>query len=740
MTATQSARNLSRLAGAVLLAAAAWAPSTARGEEVTPAQMANKRCLECHGQQKMAGYSPVERRTMVAPSTQPASSAAPARRPGLYVVPALAGGIHAKLACTDCHRLSVPAGETVVKLPHAVPLPPATCSGSSCHDKPASDYLQGMHAQALARGEPNAPTCASCHGGHDMLPKKNPRSRIHPLNAVTLCADCHSRHAGKTSGGHANKEYVESYRQSVHGKALQGGLAAAAACADCHGSHKVLPAANPESAVNRYNVARTCSGGDHCHSGSLQEAYASSIHGQRLAKELGQGKDAAQAPLKAPTCTDCHSSHAITRKDNPSFMLDLVNECGQCHDKPPPGSSRKGSMYETYRRSYHGQINRLGSTRGARCSDCHGAHDIRQLDDPAGRLYGANRLNVCRKCHEDAGPKFALFDAHADYTDAKGYPLLYGVWWYFIIMMSAAFGFFGLHCLLWFIRTVVDRVKHGPHPRHVADTHAIQRFNRVDRINHAFVILSFFGLTLTGLPLLYAEQEWARNLARLLGGVRGAGLLHRFFAIMLIGNFVVHFVGIYHRFQRYGIKRLLFGPATMLPKWKDVTDCLGMFRWFFLGGKKPAFERWTYWEKFDYMAEVGGSFIIGITGLLLWFPALFSNILPGWMFNVATVIHGYEALLAIGFIFTIHFFNAHLRMEKFPVDDVIFTGRLAEEEFKHERGAEYERLAASGELDQLRVPPPPRRYRILAIVVGILAMGVGLTLVTLIILAGLKVL
>ncbi len=79
-------------------------------------------------------------------------------------------------------------------------------------------------------------------------------------------------------------------------------------------------------------------------------------------------------------------------------------------------------------------------------------------------------------------------------------------------------------------------------------------------------------------------------------------------------------------------------------------------------------------------------------------------------------------------------------MEKFPVDDVIFTGRLAEDEFKHERGAEYDRLAASGELEKLRVSLPKRRYRVLAILVGILAMGIGMTLVALIILAGLKLL
>jgi hypothetical protein len=137
------------------------------------------------------------------------------------------------------------------------------------------------------------------------------------------------------------------------------------------------------------------------------------------------------------------------------------------------------------------------------------------------------------------------------------------------------------------------------------------------------------------------------------------------------------------------------------------------------------------------LAEVGGSGIIGATGLLLWFPEFFSHFVPGWLFNVATIVHGYEAMLAIGFIFTIHFYNAHLRLEKFPVDDVMFTGRLPEEEFKHERGAEYERLLASGELDKLRVPPAPSWYRPAAVTAGVLAMLIGTTLVALIILAGL---
>ena len=75
---------------------------------------------------------------------------------------------------------------------------------------------------------------------------------------------------------------------------------------------------------------------------------------------------------------------------------------------------------------------------------------------------------------------------------------------------------------------------------------------------------------------------------------------------------------------------------------------------------------------------------------------------------MAIIIHSDEALLAVGFIFTIHFFNTHFRPEKFPMDTVIFTGPLEEEEFRHEHPAEYERLRAEGRLESLRADPPPR--------------------------------
>jgi len=71
--------------------------------------------------------------------------------------------------------------------------------------------------------------------------------------------------------------------------------------------------------------------------------------------------------------------------------------------------------------------------------------------------------------------------------------------------------------------------------------------------------------------------------------------------------------------------------------------------------------------------------------------------------NVAQIIHSDEALLATGFIFTIHFFNTHLRPEAFPMDTVIFTGHVPLEEYKKDRPREYQDLVDSGKLDKMVV-------------------------------------
>ncbi len=137
---------------------------------------------------------------------------------------------------------------------------------------------------------------------------------------------------------------------------------------------------------------------------------------------------------------------------------------------------------------------------------------------------------------------------------------------------------------------------------------------------------------------------------------------------------------------------------------------LGSIKWFFGLGPRPAYGRYTYWEKFDYFAVFWGVMVIGSTGFVLWFPELLTRVLPGWSINVATIVHSDEALLAVGFIFTIHFFNTHFRPDKFPMDPVIFTGRMTLEELKHDKPDEYAELVAHR---QARGAPgrPDRRSR-----------------------------
>ena len=143
---------------------------------------------------------------------------------------------------------------------------------------------------------------------------------------------------------------------------------------------------------------------------------------------------------------------------------------------------------------------------------------------------------------------------------------------------------------------------------------------------------------------------------------------------------------------------------------RDPKEVVQTMKWFFGAGPRPRYGRFTYWEKFDYFAVFWGIMVIGSTGFVLWFPELFTWILPGWGVNVATIIHSDEALLAVGFIFTIHFFNTHLRPEKFPMDPVIFTGRMRLKELRLERPDHYAELLARGELEARLVDPVPPHH------------------------------
>lgn len=263
------------------------------------------------------------------------------------------------------------------------------------------------------------------------------------------------------------------------------------------------------------------------------------------------------------------------------------------------------------------------------------------------------------------------------------------------------------------------------------------RFTRLQRALHACMIISFISLALTGMSLKFSYTAWAVTLSRLLGGFQTAGYIHRTAALLMFGVFSTHLYDLYrlkkHEYKSW--RALLLGPNTMLPTRQDLKQFLATMKWFLGMGPRPLYGRWTYWEKFDYFAVFWGIAIIGSTGLALWFPILFTRFLPGSFINVATIIHSDEALLATGFIFTVHFFNTHLRPEKFPMDTTVFTGHMPLAELKRDKPLEYEALVASGQLEANMEEPQPeivvRTIRAFAWI----ALSLGFSIVVLIIYA-----
>jgi len=634
------------------------------------------------------------------------------------------------VSCAQCHRGVEPSQERSCSTITG----PAECA--LCHEPEVGDYGRGRHGRLHMTGDPNAPYCTDCHGRHNimehqvaedasgMLQTLVRESPTFSRNVPTLCARCHREGAQAAIRYFGTEEkIVEHYTMSIHGKGLiESGLTVTATCTDCHSAHKELPRDDPESTVNPENIAATCG---RCHDG-IYERYQRSVHSRE--GNPGYEERRMRGMPKLPHCNDCHSAHTVVRTDVPAFKLGIMTQCGQCHEE----------VTETYFQTYHGQASALGDTTRAKCYDCHGAHDILPPDDSRSRLSRENIVATCAECHPGSHRRFAGYLTHATHHDPDKYPVLFYAFWGMTTLLVGTFGFFGLHTLAWLPRSwkLRKELQAGHSPEDPTAKQYV-RFSPLQRSLHLTVILSFFGLALTGMMLKFSYTAWAQKLFVLLGGMDGAGWIHRICAVATFGYFIVHLWNMSRRFLRSKQKfvTFFFGPDTILPRPQDLRELIDTLKWFAGWGPRPRYGRWTYWEKFDYFAVFWGVAIIGSTGLCLWFPELFTRFLPGWSINVAKIIHSDEALLATGFIFTVHFFNTHFRPEKFPMDPVIFTGRMSLAELRHDKPRLYERLVASGELEKhLDEPASPAFLRIVRIF-AFSALTVGFTLVLLIIYA-----
>jgi len=256
----------------------------------------------------------------------------------------------------------------------------------------------------------------------------------------------------------------------------------------------------------------------------------------------------------------------------------------------------------------------------------------------------------------------------------------------------------------------------------------IVRFSLFDRLFHVFIMVTFLLQAVTGLGRLLYATAWGKGVVNLFGGYDGATAVHNTVGILMIIGFVMHLAYVLAKVEWKSWRRSLFDADSLVPRRTDVVHLGQKIRWFFGLGPPPAFDRWTYWEKFDYWAVFWGLPLLGVTGILLMYPLATSRLLPGWVLNVLVLLHRAEALLAMLYIFIIHFTIGHFRRGMFPMNECMFAGSVELEKEGKEKPLWIARLQEEGRLEEVMVAGPPRWYRVMYFIFGYSAVALGLYL------------
>jgi cytochrome b subunit of formate dehydrogenase/cytochrome c1 len=644
-------------------------------------QTLNVDCLECHG---VKGFA------------VPVTKEGEGLKRKLYVDEfELHNSVHTKQNCVDCHN-------TIKQIPHQA---------------------------KIALAKPRVVECVTCHEKQAIKQITQAREKIQPQVDLSHAMVGLPPGLITTEPGTLKRE-SDFYLLSVHAKPRKNDPDRPnAGCGDCHGTHNVLPmnfnGEKIEKSVNgekntsaetyRLNTPEICGA---CHEKELK-AYTNSVHGAAV-KRFGK--------LDAAVCGDCHSAHQIASPKDDPVKLAITKNCGSCHD----------AEVKSYRATYHGQVAQLGYAHTAKCADCHAPHNTLAKKNPKAQIHSNNLVATCKECHKQATVSFVKFQPHGNTHEFDRFPEMWIVSKFMIALLAAVFLLFWSHSIFWFLREKKEHPGTSGIMKHevIAGERYVRRFSAPVRIAHLLLAIAVMTLALTGTTVLYAESFWAPTVMSLLGGAKIAAIIHRIAATLFGILFFGHILSVFYRRAKRPADQKFrwFGPESLLPNKRDWQDIKAMKDWFAGKAKRPDFERWTYWEKFDYWAPFWGMFIIGVSGLTLWFSPFFGSFLPGWIFNVATIVHGEEAFLAIVFLFTVHFFNSHFRPDKFPLDIIMFTGSMPLHEFKKERTDEYARLLEEGTFDDYLVDAPSeslvRRSRIL----GFTLIGVGLFILVLVLL------
>jgi cytochrome b subunit of formate dehydrogenase len=215
------------------------------------------------------------------------------------------------------------------------------------------------------------------------------------------------------------------------------------------------------------------------------------------------------------------------------------------------------------------------------------------------------------------------------------------------------------------------------------------RMSLNERIQHFLLLSSFIILVITGFALKYPEALWVIWMRKLFGDYifEIRGIVHRVAAVIMLADSVYHIF--YVSFTKRGRKLI----ADLWFYKKDITDVFGTIK-FYLGksDEKPKYGRFSYIEKSEYWALVWGNFVMGATGIVLWFNNTFLPVISSFGMEVATAIHFYEAILATLAIVVWHFYFVIYNPEVYPLNKAFITGYLTRDEMEHEHPLELEEI------------------------------------------------
>ncbi len=511
---------------------------------------------------------------------------------------------------------------------------------------------------------------------------------------------------------------AKSFRQSAHAKQT---------CRDCHTGFQFNPHEPVQVAKGKdIDALKELGFGQpvalasciSCHDDSTAAAGTFDHAKPRQGAKPLTAKQAKDQGI--PYCFDCHGPvHEIAlAKDQPPVerRRAMNKRCGNCHGdaKKMEPFQRSSLMVKEYGHTMHARKLELGSDDAPGCMDCHPAHQkARAKAEQAG--------SACAQCHKGVAKEFSVLANHKP-VDRDSRPVSFWTQKFFAWLTFLTILALSLHVLLDLLGVIRRSWFKQEDPHHAAKlaevplpalaavsggrvepAGTVLRFDLWQRIAHGVMALSFTTLVLTGWPLSAAGIGASRSLVGAFGGLEQVAWLHRVAAVGLVLACVIHLI--------YLVALVAKGKLrfSMLPKPKDIKDLVANLAWFVgLRKQRPAYDRFSYFEKFDYWAVFWGCVIMIGSGAVRWFPDTVLKVAPTWVYEVAFLAHTDEALLAALAIFVWHFYNVHLRPAVFPMSWVFLTGRMTLEEHAEEHGAEFEawQAAAKARANAAAAPAP----------------------------------